>query len=495
MRTTSEGARADCEDERGARRPHRLPYLLKFVLFALVAFAAVAALDYAIVPYGTMVDVAFQAFQEADDVDTVIVGSSYMQFGGDPEAFDTAFAAGGGTSTSYNIAASGGSVECMYYSVEEALQKPGVRRVVVGIGRDDLSDVYNLQSVFANTFARYRGKPGWMALAACARAACSAVNFDDANSVRMLTPFLYNDSHYLINPEAIAANVRRKRGGMSYLDVQREANGAWVYHGRGYGTYPGTIDTAHNTAAAYNVLADYQINSGELSFVRRICELCRERGVELVVVVPPQTPSFLLSYGKAYPAEMAQLRDAVEGYGFAFADFSLAKPELATFSTLEDFANYSHLSDAGAAEFSAALARYVAACEAGQDTRSWFYDYGAWDEWKASLPAVDSTWFDAASGAAAGDAVAAADATADAGAQTGTVDLTAHVWGCPGAAVEYRYALIGTDGTEAELRGWSEDAAFAWTPDAAGAYTVRVYARGVGSAADYDRYYERAVTV
>ena len=243
------------------------------------------------------------------------------------------------------------------------------------------------------------------------------------------------------------------------------------------------------------MLADYQINSGELSFVRRICELCRERGVELVVVVPPQTPSFLLSYGKAYPAEMAQLRDAVEGYGFAFADFSLAKPELATFSTLEDFANYSHLSDAGAAKFSAALARYVAACEAGQDTRSWFYDYGAWDEWKASLPAVDSTWFDAASGAAAGDAVAAADATADAGAQTGTVDLTAHVWGCPGAAVEYRYALIGTDGTEAELRGWSEDAAFAWTPDAAGAYTVRVYARGVGSAADYDRYYERAVTV
>ena len=245
-------------------------------------------------------------------------------------------------------------------------------------------------------------------------------------------------------------------------------NGGWTYYGRGYGNYDNVIDYSlarKETSVAIHGTSDFK--EACLNQVADIARLCRESGVQLVVVVTPRPAFNVLVYGEKYSEQMSRLQRVVEQGGGTFVDANLLRSE--AYSPLDaDFGDGEHLNRTGATRFSQAFASVLQALDAGQDIGALSYSYDRWDQYLSSIKHLSAI-------------VSRLDVGDD-----GTATVTAQAYTGTDVQVEYRFLLVGEDGGTTVLQDWSSADSCDVPQGSRG--QVMVCARQVGSTADYERY-------
>lgn len=108
-----------------------------------------------------------------------------------------------------------------------------------------------------------------------------------------------------------------------------------------------------------------------LSELRAIAALCRERGVRLVLVTVPISPTRIWRVPELDTIR-AQLQAFADENGLEYYDYNLYRA--ADYSARDCFANEQHMSGAGAERFMADFLAVEAGLAAGEDVRPLFYE-------------------------------------------------------------------------------------------------------------------------
>ena len=450
------------------RRSADTPYgWRRRVAEALAVLAVVVAMDvlcsFAIEQYGSLSSVMWSEYRAAagESIDTVVVGSSTAQRAFDPAVLDAAL----GTGT-FSMATPAQPLDDSYTAARQAIGDHRVKRVILGVDYESISNDNWAGSHVAFARAKMDGEPLLQAVADYGKLLTSPSFFGRADSLCALFPWGYN--HVKLDPGSVAANVRERLSGDNTLEAAKVVNGGWTYYGRGYGNYDNVIDYAQaqkDTSISIHGLSDFKQTC--LSQVADIARLCRENGVQLVVVVTPRPAFNVLVYGETYPEQMARLQQVVEDEGATFVDANLLHAE--TYCPQDaDFGDGEHLNRDGATRFSQAFAGMLKALDAGQDVRPLSYSYANWGQYLASIHQIS--------------AVVSRLDVGDGGAAT----VTAQAYTGTDVQVEYRFALVAKDGATTPIRDWSSSNSCDVPQGSRG--EVMVCARLVGSTADFDRY-------
>ena len=245
----------------------------------------------------------------------------------------------------------------------------------------------------------------------------------------------------------------------------------WTYYGNGYGNYDGVLD--YSTARDHlsvSVDGPADFDQQGLDWIQNICDLCRENGVQLVVVVTPRPAYNVLAYGEKYPEQMSRLQQVVEQAGGTFLDANLARG--GWYEPRDtDFYDGEHLNHDGATSFSQAFAGALQVLDAGGSTSDLTYSYDQWDNYLASIDEIS--------------AVISTSYLED----NNTV-VSAMAYTGSNVQVEYRFSLVAEDGSTTVIQDWSASDTCAIPEDEIpeGSSQVEVCVRQVGSTVGYDRY-------
>lgn len=123
-----------------------------------------------------------------------------------------------------------------------------------------------------------------------------------------------------------------------------------------YGSYP--LQTALDPGCVY--------------YMGKILELCQQQGIQVLVVVTPISQAELLKFDgidTVYTNLMTYFADR----GVTMLDFNLYQGKQTLFPDETAYSDDTHMSPAGAADFSALLAKTIAQWRAGQDVTGDFY--------------------------------------------------------------------------------------------------------------------------
>ncbi|MBR2683216.1 MAG: hypothetical protein IKE22_08130 [Atopobiaceae bacterium] len=344
----------------------------KILVVLAIACAGNAVAGYVFGAHATLSDVAWGDYREADELDCAFVGSSYAQRAFDPVAFDEQL----GT-RSVNLATPGQVLADTLDTVRTVVDEKSVDRVVIGIGIMSFDVTLDPFAAVPYLRARYREDPAALA-AAYARLAFNPDVITTKSSLNVLFPWTFTSVRSL---SGIIDNVHSRMAGEAFGPAAEKVVPNWYYVGKGYGNYDEVTDPndGKNTISVYGQPVMLEECLGQL---RDICELCRDRGVELVVVVTPHPAYDLLVLGQTYPDSMSTIKALVEDAGATYLDFSMVHHEVLQLD-LTDYSDYEHINLSGARKLSVALADILARRDAGEDVSGNFYRYDEWDAWVA----------------------------------------------------------------------------------------------------------------
>ena len=367
------------------------------VLALLVAIDV--ALCYVLEPYGAAAEVTWYDYRNSadEDIDTLVVGTSYAQRGLAPHAIDEALG-----SNSFSLAT---PAQALYDSVEAtrtAIADHHVQRVILGLGANSLTELpwFNAQITFWQAASAGQPLSTWLHYLGN-----MVLDEDNVGSARsLLWVFPWNFSNVGHNPAHIADNVRRRLTCANPLEASASTNPDWRYVGRGHGTYDDVYDQTGLSTPEVVLDDDAPLLDSALARIAELCELCAQNDVELYVVNVARPAYVTLAHqgeeAQEFVASMTYLRDFVSERGATYLDFNLARPEFYR-PARDEFSDESHLNSAGSERFCHALGEVIAALERGgadaQAARKKFYAYEDWDELLESFEPIeicyaDTTW-------------------------------------------------------------------------------------------------------
>ena len=158
------------------------------------------------------------------------------------------------------------------------------------------------------------------------------------------------------------------------LDLLRGRKADHSARSRGYmPTGPAVTELETNYAAILHSRRLIETpDPGNLEYLDRILTLCREQGIEVILVTTPLSDAYLcqcvnLQFFRDWYAELAAKWD------LAYYDFNLLKDKSALFPDRSCFFDELHLNDEGAEKYSEYFARLLLRARAGEDLSDLFY--------------------------------------------------------------------------------------------------------------------------
>ncbi|MEE8674707.1 hypothetical protein [Tractidigestivibacter scatoligenes] len=416
--------------------------------------------------YSSLANVMWDEYRAAanENIDTVIVGSSTGQRSFDPAVLDATL----GTTT-FNMSTPAQELDDSYTAAKQAIEDHHVKRVILALDYESVSTVKWPGSHVAFARAKMAGESFPQAVADYWKLLTSSSFFDGADSICALFPWGYN--HVELDTEHIATNFTDRVSDTTPVEAAERVMDGWTYYGNGYGNYDGVLD--YSTARDHlsvSVDGPADFDQQGLDWIQNICDLCRENGVQLVVVVTPRPAYNVLAYGEKYPEQMSRLQQVVEQAGGTFLDANLAKG--GWYEPRDtDFYDGEHLNHDGATSFSHAFAGALQVLDAGGSTSGLTYSYDQWDNYLASIDEIS--------------AVISTSCLED----NNTV-VSAMAYTGSNVQVEYRFSLVAEDGSTTVVQDWSTSDTCTIPEDEIpeGSSQVEVCARQVGTAVGYERY-------
>lgn len=458
---------SDADETRG-RRGRRIATLL-------ATLAAIVAVDVALClllePFGAHTELVWTEYRRTEQIDTIIVGSSTAAYNLDPAALDAGLG-----STSFNLGTPGQSLDDHLSSLEQAAADHDLRRAILCVGYESLCTQPYMNASVVFTQSKCLGEPPAQVLADVWRLVSNDYYFDRHYSLSCAFPWAYD--HVDVTWDNIAANVRNRLEGDVVEAGRRytERIGAnWQYVGQGYGGVHFEVSDQYALNQVFAAAHEPTFNEQSVATYRKICDFCRERGIDLYVMAVPYTPSALHDHAEHYVQNMREMRDIALDAGAHFFDFNLLHRDV--FDPDQTwYCDQVHLSDIGAREAGTLFARLVADVEAGRDVSGLFFDYTdeGWDALWESIDFVDSVnlgWQQVEGG----------------------VELTATCITGPSTPVEYRYEVFDeASDSWVVTRDYDPDPTYLLAGQSGGTQ-VRVYAQATTGHQDRPRWLETTV--
>ena len=145
-----------------------------------------------------------------------------------------------------------------------------------------------------------------------------------------------------------------------------------------HGFVPCTEATARPAPETYPEIyhtekLDLARNEGDLQWLEKTLELCRDREIQVILVVTPLSEDRLWRY-EGYDTVLSWYQELSRKWDCPLYDFNLYKDKVAHYSEETGFFDAGHLSLEGAEAFSADLAEVLWRAGQGQNTDDLFYE-------------------------------------------------------------------------------------------------------------------------
>lgn len=447
------------------------------IITALCLVVAVAVVDIlislALEPYGAHTELVWNEYRAADNMDTVLVGTSTTAYGFKPQSLDETLG-----SSSFNMGTPGQSFDNTLATLETAFRDHKIKRVVMSVGFETIIEVPYINSSIIFTQSKIQGEPPQEALQDVSRLFFYDYYFGKQYSITALFPWTYD--HVNPTPQDVAQNVRNRLECDVFEAGQRYAqtnDPNWHYVGKGYGGYKESTIAAgtHGTPVTHHPDTNILPSDVTLTALERVFAFCKDRGIPLYVFGAPYTPSAVLAYGSRYTSGMELVRQMAERNGAHYFDLNMVDRSLYN-PSIDCFWDHEHLTETGAELTSRLVGQLVRRLEDGEDIRGLFYSYdeAGWAKYCESIDFVD--W------------VEYAEKHDDSG-----VDITAIASTGSKTAVEYRLLIQDPDTQQWVAQGdYGPSPDFRIEPEGRSSVNVRVCARAVGS--DQERWSEGPIT-
>lgn len=449
----------DPKGEEDARVSGKKRSMTKAVLKVVAILAAVVvvdvALSFALEPYASHSDVIWQDYRSRSDepIDTLLLGSSSVEEGLNPDIIDQE----AGT-YSFNLATPGSNINNCRYTLEDVLDDHDIKKVVVGITYSTMTAKHEINADVATAQAKMQGASLTDDLKYAGEVLGDRQNLLGIKSLVALAP--WSVLHVDYDPALIRANIER-RGFMTPVEAAYPS--PWVYVGRGFCGVSGEGPGFNNADDSEKYERSLDFDDENVQDLLSICRTCKERGIDLIVCVPPRATYRTLMYGDRYPQGMSYVQQQVEALGAKYVDFNLARPSL--FNPVEsDFHDEYHLTLDGANEFSGFAGKVFADMWAGKDVSDEFFTYDGWNDYLQSLDANDFS-----------------PAFYTSTVRDGAIDI--HPWSLtgPNVTTEYRVEVKEAGQTDFTLlEDWTTDADCTYQTSGHGEVTIRVMSRPQG---------------
>lgn len=330
-----------------------------FVLFAAITAALCAALNFLLVDdlhaYSrVMLD---EYYAQADEVNTIFVGSSHCYRSFDPDLVDSTL----GTH-SFNLGTSQQLPDGSYWLVREAAENSDLDTVYLetyytGYNQEKSSNVplaCFLITDYMKPTSLNRYRYLW-----------------EMGGLASYADLIFPARHAIAEPGELVSLWRGKLTGGYDL-----GNYEWVsypgeeeYRGRGFVYSYGVSPWEFNTIL--DVKADAPLSDFGMEYLTRTTQFCREKGIRVVLVTAP-LPSAYMADTENYQAYVDAMRAFAQQNGTEYWDFSLISDTSLLPLGKEDFSDMHHLNGQGAEKFTAAFCEVAARSAAGEDVSQFF---------------------------------------------------------------------------------------------------------------------------
>ncbi len=278
----------------------------------------------------------YQRADAGEAVDTLFLGSSHCYRAYDPELYQELTG-----KAAYNLGSSSQNYDTSYYLLLEAAGLYDLQTVYLDMHYKFLfMDPGDRDLVQANIISDYM------------RPSLNKLSFlltttDAKNYTNRFFPFRRNWQD-LGNLSYIRENLEKKQT-ESYRNYEAVTAEGDRYAGRGFVWSDAKLDVDAITwwdnfgKVSDDMKLDFVY---PVSYIDRIVNFCKEKGIRLVFVTAPSLDRYLEAVGPYDPAHTF-VQDLAESYGVEYLDFNLAKKEYLDL-TAEDYIDVDHLNGSGA---------------------------------------------------------------------------------------------------------------------------------------------------
>ena len=208
----------------------RLKKLLSAIVIAALMIGLFGALNFALELKGTKSNMVWTNFAQAEDLDTIYIGTSVAASSFNPNLIDDEL----GTSSA-NMASPLQKLDETYLGIQSAYERFGIKRVVMTLDFTtlQLNETPNLGSAYLTQRGRVVGLSQYLSSAAWLIAEKGAASAP--GSINMLFPWISNHPAWKDGITGIKRNIGTKLDGSSVASAVEAMEPGWIYFGKGYG--------------------------------------------------------------------------------------------------------------------------------------------------------------------------------------------------------------------------------------------------------------------
>ncbi len=400
------------------------------------------------------------SYRSQENIDTIFVGPSYCRQGIDPRVVDQV----AGTN-SFNMGTDSQPMTVSYDLIRRACKEHTISTVVLVTGYDFFNrDIITTPAeiTYDHEITAGQGLPDKISTAF--RFVTSSDHFGNMESINYIFPWIYNRVD--LNISSISENINNKFfPSTDYFSLKGYGNASGTANFNDYSVTKQTLLSSCNSTS---------LDSWGFEQLDAICKICKENGVQLLVVNLPFPAFNVLSFGiDDYYSNYLEIKGFLSDRGVNYFDFNFAKPSL--FDNQDPYyVDSQHLNQKGATAFSTALSKVIISLNNGGQSdalNGYFYDK---EEYLASIKEISAVDFNYQ--------VEGNDLRVDAAAYAGTA-----------VTAEYMFQVLQNDGSYTTIQDYSESASALIPIKGWDKITVRVYARIRNSFSKSGRYCEKQI--
>ena len=321
----------------------------------------------------------WKSYYAQEELDMIFIGSSLCQGGFDPLVFDEKLGV-----NSFNMGTPLQAVPQTTRALETALENHDIKTVIFGMGFSTLKYDSLMEAELTFEKARIKQLGGVAALKESIRYLYSEDIITDEKSINFFFPWLYNRGE--LTKEELVQNVSKKLEGVRTAlsgkntdedlkgNVSQEAveEGSLI-ESKGYESY-GDVVFNYDNMWELNTSRYYEpeLNADMMDALEEMIQICKEKGVDLMVINTPHPKFDLISCYEFYEENEREVKALCDKYEVDYYDFNLAKPEI--FESRPDYySDYEHLNWAGSQAFSRELSDFLIRRANGEEMQQHFY--------------------------------------------------------------------------------------------------------------------------
>ncbi len=314
-------------------------------------------------------------YAEVEQIDTIFVGSSLCKEALDPAQFDAEM----GTQSAM-MATNAQGLSQTYESISTAIHDHQIKTAIIGFGFFQMQYRQGHNAEVAFYRAKTLNEDGVEKVRDILSYVTRGDNIGTPVSINYFFPWIYNSCD--ISVDGIWTNVEAKlaeRKTHKENEVEKERKTESNIEAQDHQLVQTNYHMDANILDYNNVTPRIIEDCGAKKWdgqaskeLLRIGQLCRENGVDLIVVLIPNADFFISAYGyDRYFEDDAVLKSLCDEMGAEYYDFNLAIKELYAPKTTE-YKDYEHLNGEGKKRLTHSLAVLLKEREQGEDVSDLF---------------------------------------------------------------------------------------------------------------------------